>query len=91
MFRIGQLFFVKDEEGKRTVICLIEIDKKNKKYIFKCCEVGYKFKGKRLSLNFDIAHEKLIPDLPIFPFEDIFEDEDRIYVKPMEDEKSPTI
>ena len=31
MFKVGQMFVVKDENNERTVICLMEIDKKNQK------------------------------------------------------------
>ena len=91
MFKVGQMFVVKDENNERTVICLMEIDKKNQKYTFECCQLGYKFKGKRITIDFDEANENLIPNMPIFPFGNIVEDEDRIYIKPKENENTNSI
>ncbi|MBO5955135.1 MAG: hypothetical protein J6Q13_04150 [Clostridia bacterium] len=69
----------------------MEINKKKNKYIVKCCEKGSKFKGKIYNIDIDLGNQKLKPYSFVIPFKNIVEDEDRIYIKPIETENSPSI
>ena len=90
MQKIGQLFLVIGEDDKKTVVCLMEINKKNHKYIVKCCEEGSKFYGRTYNVDINIGNQKLKPYSFIVPFKnhDIIEDAERIYLKPKEKEST---
>lgn len=93
MYKIGQLFLVIGEDKQRTVVCLMEINKKTNTYHLKCCEKGSQFNGKRYTVDINIGNQKLKPYSFIVPFKnhDTIEDEERIYLKPKENENTQSL